>query len=81
MELLVEGEGTVYDILACLWNPYPSTGLPCQSREMPSLTVTWYALFGWALWDLYPFQKGTKGGVDGEGELGEEEGGETVIGM
>lgn len=47
------GMGASCDLFAYFWNPFSPVGLPCPALlwgYLPSLTITWYAMFGWNLW-------------------------------
>ena len=68
--------GSVFDSLACSWDPFPPTGLPCPALILgfvSGLVVSCYAVFSWYPWEACSFLKGNRGGED-LGERGGERG-------
>ena len=65
--LLTVGAGACLWLLLPAFEPFSLVRLPCSAllwEEVPSLTATWYAMFGWYSWEACPFLK-RNGGVDG----------------
>lgn len=58
---LIPGARVVSDSFACSWDLFPPAGLPLPALMwdfMPSLVQSFYAVFGWYLWEDCSFLKG-----------------------